>query len=71
MEKEKTLASTAFYRKCIAPFVNVFLEGKLKVVYEVSRRKGYFKKRLREKSQSQKGLLGKPPVWEVSEVSNV
>jgi hypothetical protein len=43
MEKGKIFTATSFYRKCIPLFVNVFLKGKLKVIYEVSRREDYFK----------------------------
>jgi len=61
MEKRKTLASISFYRRCIPLFVNVYLEGKLKVIYEVSQREDYFKKRLRENITSLNGTF-----WEAS-----
>jgi hypothetical protein len=49
-------------RQVTSHFVNIFLKGKLKVVYEVSRWEGYFKKRLREKFPTQNGLF-----WEASQ----
>jgi len=57
MEKGKIFTATSFYRKCMPLFANVFLKGKLKVVYEVSHREGYFKKRLREKVPTQNGAF--------------
>jgi len=43
MEKGKIFTTTTFYGKRMSLFVNVFLKGKLKVIYEVSQREAYFK----------------------------
>jgi hypothetical protein len=57
MEKEKIFTTATFYSKSTPLFVNVFLKGKLKVIYEVSRWEGYFKKRLRENIPTSNGAL--------------
>jgi hypothetical protein len=47
-DSPKHILGQAGFPKQACAFVNIFLKAKLKVVYEVSRWEGYFKKRLRE-----------------------
>jgi hypothetical protein len=56
-KKGKSSLRPAFIADAYQFFVDVFLLGRLKVIYEVSRREDYFKKRLRENFPTLNGVF--------------